>query len=117
MVTKEYWSLVDADARDWERNQKILFWWVVTCLQKINPNGVIAAPDKSPLSDEQIVEVFEEVLPEEGKSEKSYMDQIWSYQNQTLMFPSLDGNMVRVIDGKIEVVEDLASDQRGIAGT
>lgn len=115
MVAEDYWTFVQADPRDWDRNQKVLFWWLVACLEKVSPNGVIAAPDKSPLLDEQIIEVFEAVLPEEGRAEKSYLDQVWEYQGQSFLFPSIEGNLITVKDGKIGVEEDPASDQRGIA--
>jgi len=98
-----YWDLVDSDPRPWSRDQKILFWWVALLLHKVVQGGIIAAPDPAPLKDDEVVQVFNELLPKEGTNERSYLDVIWVYKNQTVIIPTSEGNMATIKSGKIEV--------------
>lgn len=104
MGDEEYWALVESDPRDLTRDQKILFWWVVSLMGMMAPAGVIMAPNEAPLTTEQIKEVFEELLPIEGRSrtsEVSYMDHTWAFKNQKVIVPSSDGTLVRLYQCKI----------------
>lgn len=112
IVLEDYWTLVDADPREWDRNQTVLFWWIVLLLPKSREGGFIGQPDKAPLTDEQIIEVFKAVLPSEGETERSYLDHTWSYRNQRLVFPSIENHLVSVIDGAISVEKDPVSHKR-----
>lgn len=103
MNEKEYWALVESDPRDLTHDQKILFWWVVSLMGMMAPAGVIMAPDNAPLSREQIKEVFEELLPLEGRSEVTYMDHTWAFKNQKIIVPASDGALVRLYQGKVSI--------------
>lgn len=103
MLSEDYWSLVENDPRDWNHNQKVLFWWVVDLLGKVTPKGVIAAPSPAPLTDAEISDVFREILPENDER-REFMGKSWKYQDQLVTMPSADGNLVTINDGEIEVV-------------
>jgi hypothetical protein len=107
----DFWKKVDSDKRNWNRNQKILFWWVVSLLPQMKRGGVIMQPDKAPLTDAEIVEVCEALLPEEGQT-RSYLDATWQYEDQKIVIPSKEGNLVTVDKGNIEISEDSLSDLR-----
>lgn len=108
MIGADYWKLVEADPRDWSRDQKILFWWVVELLTRVGPQGVIAAPGQAPLNDDQITEVFKQILPREGgrKGERSYLDKIWTYEGQLVILPSADNHFVMLESGRIVIKDD-----------
>lgn len=108
LIDSDYWTLVNADPRDWSREQKILFWWIVTLLGKVSAGGMIAAPDPAPLTDQQIIDVYKAVLPNDS-DERAYMDKTWRYQDQIIMFPSAEGSLVSVVHGAIDVKPDAVS--------
>lgn len=114
LLEEDYWHLVEGDPRDWTEDQKILFWWVVGLLNKVGPQGVIAAPGQAPLDDDQIRAVFEEILPKtpDHRGERSYLDKIWSYDGQLVIFPSSDGNFVMIEAGQIVIKNDPDSETR-----
>lgn len=114
LLEEDYWHLVKADPRDWEYDQKVLFWWVVGLLKRVGPQGVIAAPGQAPLDDDQIRAVFEEILPKtpDRRGERSYLDKIWSYDGQLVIFPSSDGNFVMIEAGDIVIRDDPDSETR-----
>lgn len=105
MTKDEYWTLVEQDPREWSHDQKVLFWWVVHLLPKMSADGVIAAPDEAPLTDAEIVEVLEEVLPHEGNT-RAYMDEEWRYEDQTVIMPSNEGHFVMIENGKVKIEND-----------
>lgn len=114
LLEEDYWHLVKADPRDWNEDQKILFWWVVTLLSRVGPQGVIAAPGQAPLNDEQIKAVFEEILPQtpDRRGEKTYLDKFWSYDGQLIILPSSDDHFVMIEAGKVVVRDDPDADKR-----
>jgi hypothetical protein len=112
LLDEDYWDLVEADPRDWTHDQKILFWWVVTLLAKVGADGVIAAPGQAPMSDEQITDVFNAILPEKGRNERTYLDKMWKYENQVVIFPSADGHIVSIKGGVVTIQHDPHSDSR-----
>lgn len=109
MFTNErYWRLVESDPRDMTRDQKILFWWLVGLLPRMAEGGGIVAPDPAPLSEDQIIEVYEKVLPAPDKpldSQMSYMDEFWTYTGQTVVIASQNGPVITIREGNIEVEE------------
>lgn len=111
MIGADYWDLVEADPRDLTRDQKILFWWVVGLLRSVSSDGAIVGPGQAPLNDDQIREVYEAILPEEG-TERSYLDKIWSYSGQKVIFPSNEGHLVMISSGEIVIEEDKEADFR-----
>lgn len=102
MLESQYWTLVENDPRDWSHDQKVLFWWVVHLLPKMSDDGVIAAPSEAPLTDAEISEVLEEILPLEGNT-RVYMDEEWKYEDQTVIMPSSEGHVVMIQNGKVMV--------------
>lgn len=102
-MAKEYWELVETDPRDWTHDQKVLFWWVVAMLRRCVPGGLIAAPDPAPLTDEQISDVLREVIPTEGDT-REFAGESWTYENQLVLMPSSEGNIVQIKTGNVEVI-------------
>lgn len=111
LLDRDYWELVEADPRDWSDDQKILFWWVVGLLSKVSPHGVIMAPAQAPLTDTEIVEALEAVLPQDGR-QRSYLDKIWSYEDQRIVFPSSEGSLVMIKHGEVVIEKDPFADKR-----
>jgi hypothetical protein len=105
MNEKEYWELVDADPREWSRDQKVLFWWVVMLLPQVSKG--IVTPDPSPLTTSQIQEVFEAILPQAENDthagSRAFMDRIWNYEGQLVLTGSTDGDSVSITNGNITV--------------
>lgn len=104
-MDQQYWALVENDPRDWNHDQKVLFWWVVMMLGRVVPGGMIAAPDPAPLTAEQVSAVLEEIIPAEGDS-REFAGQSWKYENQMVLMPSGDGKLVTIKKGNVEVIEN-----------
>lgn len=102
-MREQYWALVEEGPVPFSRNQRILFWWIVLFLPRLKDHGVLAAPDPTPLTVEEIVEVFERILPAPGESSQSACGQTWSYVNQRLVFESETGTFVQLREGEIEI--------------
>lgn len=97
VMDSNYWTLVDDDKRDMTRDQKILFWWLVYMLRVIRDQGVIATPDPSPLTAEQIKTVYKILLDQD-----EYMGQTWNVGQKNIMVLDNDGEYVAVAHGKID---------------
>lgn len=95
-----YWGLVAEDGRDLSRDQKILFWWLVYMLRVIRDQGVVATPDPSPLTSEEIKDVYRLLLDDDA-----YMGQTWNVGQKNIMVLDKDGEFVSVSHGKIENAE------------
>jgi hypothetical protein len=109
-----YWRQVEADPRDWSRDQKILFWWIVNLLPMITDEGVIAMPGQAPLKDSEVIEVLEAILPENEsrRGERAFLDVIWNYQGQNAIIPTAEEHLLILKEGQIIVRPDDQASER-----
>lgn len=75
-----------------ERNMAILYFWTMNLLPMMRENGVIATPDPSPLTTEEITAVFEQIAQKGGRTDVSV-----TTGNETA------SEVVQLIDGKVQV--------------
>lgn len=95
---QDYWKFVHSDLRNWNEDQKILFWWVVFMLNKMTKRGVIAMPDPAPLTASQIEDVFAAIIPESGTT-RAFMDFVWEYDDQVIFIESSDKKLIKIEKG------------------
>lgn len=110
----DYWPLVEADPRDWSREQKILFWWVVGLLPQCSPDGVIAMPGQAPIDSDGVREVIEAILPEtdDKRGERAFLDVVWTYKGQNVIVPTSDEKIVLLKAGNILLRPDDSAEER-----
>lgn len=92
-----YWDLVRSDKRNLTDDQKVLFWWLVYMLRVVRHQGVIATPDPSPLTTDEIKAVYQLLLDQDN-----YMDESWTVGDKNMMVLDKDGEFVVVSHGQIQ---------------
>jgi hypothetical protein len=70
-----------------ERNMAIMFFWDAAQLRQVSPDGLLAAPDPTPLSADQVEIVLLQLARHRN------------YQHQTVAAPSRDGFYLEMKNG------------------
>lgn len=75
------------------RNQAIQFYWATMQFQLVSDDGAVIMPEPAPLSTDQVVEVFQQI-PDHP-----------DYKRQTLVASSMEGEVITLSAGKVEVTD------------